>query len=232
MWEYPRLNEIVAGQTVICAASNVDTAHLDGIVIRFNSDDLPADIWVSSFWEPPKPQIISSAKLCCGGVPQSRELFSDFGWDKNFAEDANKNANSFTPEFIHRAHWQELSIAMPVYPLSGMAILSMLQSTQMTRCLIIGYNFYLNRSHELWSRYHGAHDLFEAAVWLGGLLESDKRFCWQGDRPFEAVKDAVARMVIASAHGQSERRKAALLKAQVELADISERLRLAASWNA
>lgn len=182
---YPALERLVAGRrVVVVSAKNSQPPHVDdAVVVRFNSDEMPAHIWVTAFWGPPSATLSRGAELIVGSVPDSIEAIDSHAIVKDFPRERKANlaliSSPLPPvELIDTAHWRALREQTPAIPLSGIAFLAMLETTTFARCDIHGMNFYVDSAPPLYrGRWFGhVHDLPLAARWLGNLLQRDERF--------------------------------------------------------
>ena len=203
---YPRLAGLVAGRRVdMLCRKDGPIPHEPDLVVRFNHDEAPADIWATAFFGVPSVTLSRGARLIVGTVPDCRWEVHPHGWPKDFsAEKVDYLARGGIPaervEQVDFEHWRSLIDELPAVPLSGLVFLSMLRRTRVDRCVIHDMDFYSTATTPLRSgRWHGdVHDLHFAALWVRRLLRDDRRFEFVGD--IDACVDAAqARIAAASA---------------------------------
>jgi hypothetical protein len=203
---YPRLATLVAGRRVdVLCRKDKPTPQVHDVVVRFNHDEAPADIWATAFFGTPSATLAASAQLVIGTVPETTEEISPHGWTKNFAAEkalylATGEISLDRIEQIEVGHWRALRDDVPALPLTGIVFLSMLKRTRFDRCVIHGMDFYSDAATPLrWGRWHGdVHDLHLAAIWVQRLLDSDPRFEFIGDIQ-QCIAATSARIALSSA---------------------------------
>lgn len=203
---YPRLATLVAGRRVdVLCRKDEPAPQAHGLVVRFNHDETPADIWATAFFGTPSATLAAGSRLVIGTVPGTIEKILPHGWTKDFpAEKAlylDRGGISLDRiEQVEVEHWRALRDDVPALPLTGIVFLSMLKRTRFERCVIHGMDFYSNATTPLrWGRWHGeVHDLHLAAIWVQRLLETDPRFEFIGDIQ-ECIAATSARIARSSA---------------------------------
>ena len=202
--EYPILESLVAHQRVVVIARKNYSPELAAGVLttRFNDDESSADIWATSFYRTPSKALSESAKVVVGTVPDSVETIPSHHYIKDFSKERGNYLNSFSIsrdriETIETNHWRKLREETPAIPLSGIALLSMLEKTSLSACDIYGMNFYANEIGPLhegrW--FDSVHHLYLSARWLNRLLECDSRFRLIDNDPISLVKETRKRLV-------------------------------------
>jgi hypothetical protein len=186
---YPRLASLVAGRRVDVLCAKGSAAPRDaGLLVRFNADEAPADIWATAFFGEIGAALARSARVIVGTTPPGRWEIQPHGWHKDFSTEkadymARAGLSDDRIEQVDAAHWRALQARMPALPMSGLVLLSMLEKTPLERCVIHGMTFYASATTPLRdARWHGdVHDLSLAALWLRQLLRADPRFEFDGD---------------------------------------------------
>jgi len=203
---YPLLNQVVAARHVAVIGNGADALdHLprDTLTIRFNRSIYPADIWATRFHPTVQPPFHQAARFLVCSLPKEPTPIFDPTKVQRFRyldrrEEYFRSATRLPIEFMSQAHWHQLCYAMPLYPLSGIAVLAMLQFTDVEKVDIYGFSFYLRPSHFGYladgapppiagAAYCGVHAYIPSLNWLQRLLITDRRFHWHGEFAVERM---------------------------------------------
>ena len=203
---YPALDTVVAEQDV-AVIGNGESANLSSMShalrIRFNNDERPADIWSTTFFSKRQPIVHEQARFIICPVPNERiSYYNPINANRisyrDWQRDISKNTSPLPIEFMNPVHWQQLCYALPLFPLSGLSVLAMLQHTRVQSVEICGFSFYINiderglfkdvaPSFSPYPPYFGRHDYMSSLFWLKKLIATDKRFKWRGDISIERM---------------------------------------------
>jgi len=209
---YEKLDAIVCGKAVMVARPTGGSSQVESltgptnstVVVRLNNDRRPCDIFATTFFEGIDVSVPTGTKLIVDTVPNA-EIEC---WDPS--QDAGVTVRDWRPEHnryhggLPRAtvtpeHWRLLSLSMPIFPLSGLVLLSMLAMTRMERCDISGFNFYTDMSRREFYDKVGhrftpvrpcflMHDYVASIQWLERLIAVDRRFHWHETRSLEEIR--------------------------------------------
>ena len=201
---YPALDTVVAERDV-AVIGNGEGATLSppshALRIRFNNDERPAEIWSTTFFSTRQPIVHDQARFIICPVPNKKIFYYNpvkaYGIDyRDWPNDIRRNDSSLPIEFMNPVHWQQLCYALPLFPLSGLAVLAMLQHTRVSSVEIHGFSFYISVDERGLFKdiapnfvphppYFRMHDYISSILWLHKLILTDKRFKWRGEISIE-----------------------------------------------
>ena len=212
---YRRLNSIVQDKVVLVVGPSIVSEKIDSMIddrkkytiIRLNNDQQPCDIFATTFAKDVEASVPPGAQLILMTVP-SEEMSYLSPIDRgrvvirDWSIDCQRYQGLIPIESVSPVHWRLLASLMPVFPLSGLVLLSMLSTTSFTRCEVHGFDFYTGVSRKKFYQkvghqflpskpYFLMHDYLAAISWLNNLIRIDPRFSLEGKLNLEEIRKEV-----------------------------------------
>lgn len=204
---YPLLSKLVGNEDVNVYSPGSLSCNEAGLEVRMNSDSLKADIYASTFYSDFSHKLHYQPRLVIGAVPEERVDYlirsgniSSRDWREDYAH-AEFDGQI---EIVNSWHWKTLAASMPIFPLTGMVVLSMLATSDFRKCNIFGFNFYSDLcDFEFLKKvdygfspaypFFLMHDYLLAVGFLRRMLVLDRRFVWKGENTLDQIEKIIRR---------------------------------------